>query len=126
MSFAEISKNNAQRIATGVVKFFNPIKGFGFIVPDDGGADLMIHATAVGFYKDGHHKIAQGDRVTVEVFDGLRGRKVNALLAVDDSHRGDACAAAIERAGAADPAMDEVTWRKCADICRALARKNNR
>jgi len=53
---------------TGKVKFFNDQKGFGFITPDDGGADIFVHVSAVaaGTLKD-------GDAVEYEVGQGQKG-----------------------------------------------------
>ena len=53
---------------TGKVKFFNTDKGFGFISPDDGSADLFVHATEVtgGF-------LNEGDSVEYEIGQGKKG-----------------------------------------------------
>lgn len=50
---------------TGKVKWFDPKKGYGFIVPDDGGRDLFVHITAV--QKAGYTDLVQGVRVSYEI-----------------------------------------------------------
>ncbi|MGH1338491.1 MAG: cold-shock protein [Aureispira sp.] len=54
-------------MATGKVKFFNESKGFGFIVPEDGGKDIFVHAN--GLIDD----IREGDNVSYEVEEGRKG-----------------------------------------------------
>ncbi|MCF8060055.1 MAG: cold-shock protein [Bacteriovoracaceae bacterium] len=55
-------------MSTGKVKFFDEVKGFGFITPDDGGKDLFVHMTGiVGGY------INDGDAVEFEVGEGQKG-----------------------------------------------------
>lgn len=51
----------------GIVKFFNGTKGFGFITPNNGGADLFVHVS--GIYTD----IREGDKVSFDVKDGQKG-----------------------------------------------------
>ena len=46
---------------TGVVKWFNPGKGYGFIAPDEGGADIFVHISAV--QHAGLRKLNEGERV---------------------------------------------------------------
>ncbi len=53
---------------TGVVKFFNETKGFGFIVDDQSGEEIFVHVTGLG-----STKIRQDDRVSFEVTDGKKG-----------------------------------------------------
>lgn len=48
----------------GTVKFYNGQKGFGFIAPDDGGADVFIHATALE--RAGIHSLSEGQTVSFD------------------------------------------------------------
>ena len=56
---------------TGTVKWFNPGKGFGFIVPDDGGSDVFVHVTAVE--QAGLDGLQENQKVEYELVDN-RGR----------------------------------------------------
>ena len=51
-------------MATGTVKWFNDQKGFGFIQPDDGGADIFVHISAVE--KAGMRSLREGQKVSYE------------------------------------------------------------
>lgn len=53
----------------GTVKFFNETKGFGFIQPSDGSADVFVHATGIV------DQIKEGDKVTFEVEPDKKGPK---------------------------------------------------
>jgi CspA family cold shock protein len=52
-------------MAVGTVKWFNATKGFGFIVPQDGGKDVFVHITAV--QKAGLQGLNEGQKVTYEI-----------------------------------------------------------
>ena len=52
-------------MASGTVKWFNAIKGFGFIMPSDGGKDVFVHITAV--QAAGLRGLNEGQKVTYEV-----------------------------------------------------------
>ncbi len=59
-------------MATGVVKWFNATKGFGFIAPDGGGKDVFVHATALE--AAGIRSLNEGDKVSFVLEDDRRGR----------------------------------------------------
>ncbi len=58
-------------MSTGTVKWFNNKKGFGFIVPDDGGAELFVHHTEI--QGEGHASLKEGEKVEYEVGEGKKG-----------------------------------------------------
>lgn len=58
---------------TGVVKWFNPTKGFGFITPDDGGLDVFVHQSEIQL--PGFRSLAQGEPVEYQLYDGQKGPK---------------------------------------------------
>ena len=59
-------------MAQGTVRWFNGTKGFGFITPADGGADLFVHQSQIQDYKT-HDNIAENQQVEFEVGDGRKG-----------------------------------------------------
>ena len=66
-------------MATGTVKWFNDSKGFGFISPADGSADVFVHFSAVT--GDGFRSLAEGQAVSYEVEDGPKGPQASAVVA---------------------------------------------
>ncbi len=55
----------------GTVKWFNSEKGFGFIAPDEGGADVFAHYTAIA--ASGYRSLEENQRVEFEIAQGPKG-----------------------------------------------------
>lgn len=67
-------------MAIGTVKWFNTTKGFGFIVPQDGGKDVFVHISAVE--AAGMRTLNEGQKVSFDILPDARGAKAGNLQAV--------------------------------------------
>jgi cold shock protein len=70
-----------KKMATGKVKWFNATKGYGFIVPDDGGQDIFVHVSAV--QEAGLRDLKDGQALSYELTEN-RGKKSATNLKVQD------------------------------------------
>ena len=62
-------------MATGTVKWFNDAKGFGFVTPDGGGADLFVHFSAI--QGQGFKTLQENQRVDFDVITGPKGEQAS-------------------------------------------------
>ncbi len=60
-------------MARGTVKWFNESKGFGFITPEDGGADVFAHYSEI--QGDGFRNLTEGEVVNFDIVEGEKGPK---------------------------------------------------
>jgi CspA family cold shock protein len=68
---------------SGVIKWFDVSKGFGFIVPDNGMADVLLHVTCLR--RDGFQTAYEGARVVCEVLERPKGLQAFRVLSMDES-----------------------------------------
>ena len=61
-------------LSTGTVRWFNEVKGYGFIAQDDGGEDLFVHFRNINLNSDKKRFVlTEGERVCFEVGEGAKG-----------------------------------------------------
>jgi CspA family cold shock protein len=68
---------------TGVIKWFDVAKGYGFIVPDNGMADVLLHVTCLR--RDGFQTAYEGSRIVCEVVAGPKGLQAFRIVSMDES-----------------------------------------
>jgi CspA family cold shock protein len=68
---------------SGRIKWFDVAKGFGFIVPDDGPPDVLLHATCLR--RDGYQAAHEGARIVVDAVKRERGLQALRIVSLDNS-----------------------------------------
>ena len=66
----------------GTVKWFNTTKGYGFIAPEDGGADIFVHISAVE--QSDMTGLADDQKITFDLIEGRDGRQMAGNLVVTE------------------------------------------
>ena len=67
-------------MTTGIVKWFNAEKGFGFIAPDDGSADVFAHFSAIG--GNGYKSLEENQKVEFEITEGRKGPQAENITVI--------------------------------------------
>jgi len=67
-------------MATGVVKWFNDQKGYGFVTPDGGGKDVFVHHS--GIEGEGFKSLKEGDKVEFEITQSQKGEQATKVKKV--------------------------------------------
>lgn len=70
-------------MSNGTVKWFNDAKGFGFIEPEGGGADVFAHFSAIAM--EGFRTLKQGGRVGYDLVQGPKGDMAQNIVALDET-----------------------------------------
>jgi CspA family cold shock protein len=68
---------------SGAIKWFDVAKGYGFIVPDDGSGDVLLHVTTLR--RSGYQTAQEGARVVCEAKQGVKGLQVFRVITIDES-----------------------------------------
>jgi CspA family cold shock protein len=67
-------------LVNGTVKWFNEEKGYGFIQQEEGGSDVFVHFRQINM--EGHRTLQEGQKVTFEIGEGLKGPQAENVTVV--------------------------------------------
>ncbi len=87
-------------VVSGVVKWFDATRGFGFLVADDGAGDILVHFSLLRDH--GRRTLTEGARVECEAVNGPRGRQAVNIVSLDFSTCTDVPRAATEKKSTSD------------------------
>lgn len=79
-AFVKVNERSTENMTQGTVKWFNGEKGFGFIAPDDGSADVFVHYSEI--QGGGYRSLEENQRVQFEVGQGAKGPQATGVTAV--------------------------------------------
>ena len=80
MSDSSVSDADGGSRTSAIVKWFNPIKGYGFVQPEDGSGDAFVHVSVLE--AAGHRDLPDGAAVECEITQGEKGPTVTAIFSV--------------------------------------------
>lgn len=80
--------DKTQKKVRGHVKWFDPAKGFGFVIADEGGPDILLHANVLRNF--GQSSVADGAGIEISVQDTARGAQAVEVHAIEPPASGDA------------------------------------
>lgn len=84
----EEEEHTAEKRIRGRVKWFDPAKGFGFVIADEGGPDILLHANVLRNF--GQSSVADGAGIEISVQDTNRGQQAVEVFTIDPPEPGDA------------------------------------
>jgi len=91
-------------MSTGQVKWFNNAKGFGFILPDNGGDDLFAHYSSIEM--EGYKTLKAGQSVSFEVIEGPKGLHATRIVPIRDEERTGNAGSVLQAATASNGSAD--------------------
>lgn len=86
MSFVETADQSADEVVPieGTVKWFDPVKGYGFIVPDQGGVDVLVHHSTLR--RGGYDMLYPMARIKCTIVERPQGMQADRIVAIDNTN----------------------------------------